>query len=376
MGKSVSDWIEKEMSADPELRGLLQEESLNADIAIKIYTARKEAGYTQKELADLVGTKQSNISRLEDADYDGHSLTMLKRIFGALDRELVINTPGSVATNLETPLACGGRLRDYLPVVTFAAERLRDTFPAELDVDMLLTPGCEGVLEADRCFENNKNFQEFLLPYAREAMLKAIQDRHVEGILKRRKSHLKLNFSEQYKSLVSSKTAIGYSACRSAVEDFDQFHTVNLEDGDGRREILLFTKQSKKKKTDLLDLVVVHQHDHELYAADSYRVDSRLGDDLFDLPPLEVLKRIIEKFGLEVTVGKKKGKFFLRETMAVASGRTSNLVGVKAPPRVPYHMYAAFRSRIDQGKMKVDVAMAYCIDDKKYRGWSSRRKVR
>jgi transcriptional regulator with XRE-family HTH domain len=42
-------------------------------------------GLTQKALADMVGTTQSVIARLEDADYEGHSLRMLGRIAHALD---------------------------------------------------------------------------------------------------------------------------------------------------------------------------------------------------------------------------------------------------------------------------------------------------
>ncbi len=59
-----------------------ERESLN--IAEQIYNLRTHARLSQKELADLVGTTQSAISRLEDADYNGHSLNMLERIAGAL----------------------------------------------------------------------------------------------------------------------------------------------------------------------------------------------------------------------------------------------------------------------------------------------------
>ena len=34
----------------------------------------------QKELATMMGTTQSVISHLEDADYEGHSLSMLSKI--------------------------------------------------------------------------------------------------------------------------------------------------------------------------------------------------------------------------------------------------------------------------------------------------------
>ncbi len=46
------------------------------------FDLRKEARLSHKELAVLVGTTQSVFSRLEDADYDGHSLTFLNRIAG------------------------------------------------------------------------------------------------------------------------------------------------------------------------------------------------------------------------------------------------------------------------------------------------------
>ena len=59
-------------------------------VAQMIYDARIEAGLTQKELADLIGTRQSVISRLEDADYEGHSLLMLNRIATALHKQVEI----------------------------------------------------------------------------------------------------------------------------------------------------------------------------------------------------------------------------------------------------------------------------------------------
>ena len=45
---------------------------------------------TNVELAKRVGTTQSVISRLEDADYDGHSLAMLNRIAAAVHRRVEI----------------------------------------------------------------------------------------------------------------------------------------------------------------------------------------------------------------------------------------------------------------------------------------------
>jgi len=72
------------------MMAMLDEERANAEIGRKIYELRTRAGLTQKELADLVGTTASVICRLEDADYEGHSLSMLRRIAAALNRRVEI----------------------------------------------------------------------------------------------------------------------------------------------------------------------------------------------------------------------------------------------------------------------------------------------
>ncbi|MGA2700656.1 MAG: XRE family transcriptional regulator [Isosphaeraceae bacterium] len=65
-------------------------ELANADVARKIYDLRTKAGLTQSGLAKLVGTSTSVISRLEDGDYEGHSLAMLRRIASALNKRVEI----------------------------------------------------------------------------------------------------------------------------------------------------------------------------------------------------------------------------------------------------------------------------------------------
>jgi len=74
----------------PAREASIEAERVNAEIARLIYTMRTEAGLTQRQLAELVGTTQSVISRLEDSDYDGHSLSMLSRIAESLQKKLTI----------------------------------------------------------------------------------------------------------------------------------------------------------------------------------------------------------------------------------------------------------------------------------------------
>jgi len=74
----------------PKMLALLEEERANAEIARKIYEIRTKAGLSQRALAKLVGTTASVICRLEDADYAGHSFSMLRRIASALNRRVEI----------------------------------------------------------------------------------------------------------------------------------------------------------------------------------------------------------------------------------------------------------------------------------------------
>ena len=94
--KTTTDAVEiliRRLGDTPELRAQIEEEKHNAEVAQMIYDARQKSGLTQKQLAELIGTKQQVIARLEDADYEGHSLSMLQRIAAALGRRLELSMP-------------------------------------------------------------------------------------------------------------------------------------------------------------------------------------------------------------------------------------------------------------------------------------------
>ncbi|MDZ4804837.1 MAG: helix-turn-helix transcriptional regulator [Candidatus Eisenbacteria bacterium] len=80
--------LDHDIGDDQELRRDIAQETLNARVAMMIHDARTAARLTQAQLAGLIGSKQSVIARLEDADYEGHSLTMLQRIAAALNARL------------------------------------------------------------------------------------------------------------------------------------------------------------------------------------------------------------------------------------------------------------------------------------------------
>jgi len=78
------------VGADPELSAAFEDGLAAADVASQIYRLRSRSGLSQRQLAAKVGTTASVICRLEDADYEGHSLSMLRRIATALGRDVKI----------------------------------------------------------------------------------------------------------------------------------------------------------------------------------------------------------------------------------------------------------------------------------------------
>lgn len=69
---------------DPAFAARLKRAGEAWDVALQISALREKAGLSQKDLAKLLGTSQQQISRLESPGYEGHSLSMLRRVAGVL----------------------------------------------------------------------------------------------------------------------------------------------------------------------------------------------------------------------------------------------------------------------------------------------------
>ena len=108
-GRQTTDAVEilrrRFVEGDAESEALLEEIRADADVARTIYRLRRVAKLTQQALAERVGTTASVISRLEDADYAGHSLAMLRRIASALGRRVEIRFPA--VKTIKDPAATG-----------------------------------------------------------------------------------------------------------------------------------------------------------------------------------------------------------------------------------------------------------------------------
>jgi transcriptional regulator with XRE-family HTH domain len=90
MKKTNFDLFLEEQLRDPDFAERFKRAGEAWDVAMQIAALRDKAGISQKELARRLKTSQQQISRLESPAYEGHSLTMLRRVAHALDAEIKV----------------------------------------------------------------------------------------------------------------------------------------------------------------------------------------------------------------------------------------------------------------------------------------------
>ena len=109
MKKTNFDLYLEEQLKDPDFAERFERAGEAWDVAIQLAALREKAGLSQKDLARKLKTSQQNVSRLESPAYEGHSLTMLRRvaeILGATIRVTIAPREESAPlTLLETEVA-------------------------------------------------------------------------------------------------------------------------------------------------------------------------------------------------------------------------------------------------------------------------------
>ncbi|MBP9680691.1 MAG: helix-turn-helix domain-containing protein [Bacteriovorax sp.] len=94
MKNQNKSWLSKKLT-DPKFKTGFEEEIEKLSIAEQLLRIRLQSGLTQAQLAKLIGTTASAISRYENAEYDRYELRTLKKIIAACggNLKLIIEGP-------------------------------------------------------------------------------------------------------------------------------------------------------------------------------------------------------------------------------------------------------------------------------------------
>lgn len=82
--KTNFDLYLEEQLRDPDFTERFKKPGEAWNVAVQLASLRKRSGLSQKEFAERVETSQQQISRLESPSYEGHSLSMLRRVADVL----------------------------------------------------------------------------------------------------------------------------------------------------------------------------------------------------------------------------------------------------------------------------------------------------
>ena len=85
MKRTNFDRYLEEQLRDPAFAARFEAASEAWEVSLQLAALRQQAGLSQKELARKLRTSQQQVSRLESPGYEGHSLTMLRRVAKALN---------------------------------------------------------------------------------------------------------------------------------------------------------------------------------------------------------------------------------------------------------------------------------------------------
>ena len=80
MSKTNFDLFLEEQLKDPDFAKRFKRAGEAWDVALQLTALREKVGLSQKDLARKLHTSQQQISRLESPSYEGHSLSMLRRV--------------------------------------------------------------------------------------------------------------------------------------------------------------------------------------------------------------------------------------------------------------------------------------------------------
>jgi len=84
MKKTNFDRYLEQQLANPAFASRFKRAGEAWEVALQLAALREQAGFSQQQLAALLKTSQQQISRLESPGYEGHSLSMLRRVAHAL----------------------------------------------------------------------------------------------------------------------------------------------------------------------------------------------------------------------------------------------------------------------------------------------------
>ena len=172
---------------------------------------------------------------------------------------------------------------------------------------------------------------------------------------------------ENFKREFAQKFQIAPSHIVSAVKNHDQIQVVNVDE----LELQFFIKRIDAAQPPFSLLVYFSREEKQLHARAAFKVYHDLCPECASLPPLEILERLVERFGMELRIGERTGKFILQEKIPfVGMDPISNLTFSRDESWTKMLWF-----KVEDGDPKIaHCALCFAINTTKYLSWVESHK--
>ena len=171
---------------------------------------------------------------------------------------------------------------------------------------------------------------------------------------------MEVNFTELFDKESRDNFKISRESVREAIET-----PLNLEEivYKGLR-LQFFTKEIDNNR---LLLVLARKVENKIVVDLAFQVKMGLAKALKIQQPTLVLQRLVEKYGLVVTVGNISRKFIIAQEIDLKPEQVTNLVKVKNPDN--HSFVTSMDIKINKNKTKVECVLVFALDTDRYLDW-------
>ena len=175
---------------------------------------------------------------------------------------------------------------------------------------------------------------------------------------------MQTEYTEHFYKETSKKYGIKASQVDRLVGNPEKKQDVELE---GDLQLQFFVGPIPMSRPKQYLLTYGHVNGYTLRISRAYRLYFDYKEKVAELTPVQLLNEFANRFGLEVTVGRLKGKFLFDQKIPIDHGVSpTQLVSVHNPNNHAFTQEMWMRINEKEEERVVDCALVFCIDNTRY----------
>lgn len=177
----------------------------------------------------------------------------------------------------------------------------------------------------------------------------------------------KIAFSQAFDKVGRGMLHLNPRHVQEAVEKHTSADEIRLG---SEMRIVIFLKANFSPATGHHLLIHAVERADTIHVHDGLRVKNDLGPGIAEARPAEVLRRLAERFGHEIVIGKEQRRFYLNDKVRASDNPFESVGRIIGMPPVETMLNALYAQRVEEEDgAYVLCALGYAIDLPSYVAW-------